>query len=669
MSVALHQHSIYPSDHPSIGPAVEGVFQRATELLSDRPTLAFGVARRQLIIDGVATDPKQPVLRRLAESLHAHHYGAVSLNRGVQTEEIGNALRALSAEPHGDGQMGLSRAGRVPVWPHLTLHPLTFDGLALVGDAEISADGSGGTGDMLGAELWLGLARAALSVDQGSVESVPSEPSEVARAIDNHPSAEAYDQAIVGHLLQIARELRETSGPTGDALRKKTSSLIRSLRSDTLRRLVDMGGDVAQRGEFLLDATHGMAVDAVLQIVKATAETNGQTISDGLLRMLSKLASQAEHGSARARPLADAELREQVTRLTANWQLADPTPERYGHVLQHLAGTERVETSGAGPTQEEHAVGDPLRVVQMSLECGVFGPIVGKALARLVEDGQASTVYELVRSYPLGAGHVVKAIGSSLAQPAPLRMFAAREPVDLGILETLLPFVTVDGYDAILDALTESEERATRRGLLDLLTQAEVDLGDIIAARLEDPRWYVQRNMLVLLRRRGQVPDGLSLTPWTAHADGRVRVEAIRAQLVTPAGRDAAVIAALDDVDPRIATLGLREAMKQCPQGAAPRVAELALEPEADDGLRSLAATALGHIRTPQALSALLRLSDGGRSLLGRRRLSLQTPVLVASIKALAKQWAGDPRAVSILAVAARSSDPQLRLAAEGTAL
>jgi HEAT repeat protein len=209
--------------------------------------------------------------------------------------------------------------------------------------------------------------------------------------------------------------------------------------------------------------------------------------------------------------------------------------------------------------------------------------------------------------------------------------------------------------------------RATRRGLLDLLTQVDLDLSDIIAARLEDPRWYVQRNMLVLLKRRGEVPEGLSLTRWTSHPDGRVRVEAIRAQLLTPAGHNPAVLTALNDADPRIVTLGLREAVNQCPPEALRRVTELALEPDADDGLRSLAVTALGRIQKPQALSALLRLSDGGRSFLGRRRLPAQTPVLVASIKALAQQWSGHPSAVSILAVAARSSDPELRLAAQGT--
>jgi hypothetical protein len=37
------------------------------------------MTRRQLIIDGVATGPKQLDLRRLTEGLHAHHFGALSL--------------------------------------------------------------------------------------------------------------------------------------------------------------------------------------------------------------------------------------------------------------------------------------------------------------------------------------------------------------------------------------------------------------------------------------------------------------------------------------------------------------------------------------------------------------------------------------------------------------
>src|SRR5688572_20278647 len=300
---------MYPSGHPSLGPALASVVRHAERLLLDRATLAFGVARRQLIIEGVTTDPNQPVLRRLAEGLHRHHLGAISVLRGIEASEVGDALRALSAEPEHEGPLGLLRSsGHRTDWPHIKLHPLTFDRLAIVGDAPM-ATGGGSQAATRSAELWVGLARAAISVDGGDAENVSTEPSLVAKAIDAHRGAEAYDQVIVGYLLQIARELKTASEEEAGALRRRTSTLIASLRPETLRRLVEMGGDAGQRGAFVLDATEGMAVDAVVEIVKAAGEASGQTISHGLVRMLSKLATHAELGSEQVRPLADSALR------------------------------------------------------------------------------------------------------------------------------------------------------------------------------------------------------------------------------------------------------------------------------------------------------------------------------------------------------------------------
>ena len=48
-----------PGGPPSLAPAAAGVARRAGDLLQERPTLSLGVARNQLIIEGVATDPKE----------------------------------------------------------------------------------------------------------------------------------------------------------------------------------------------------------------------------------------------------------------------------------------------------------------------------------------------------------------------------------------------------------------------------------------------------------------------------------------------------------------------------------------------------------------------------------------------------------------------------------
>ena len=91
LSIALHRHGMYPQGHPSLLPAEVGVITRLNALVGQRGSLSLGVARRQLIIEGVATDPKHPVLQELAGRLHRHHIGAVRFEAGTDVAEIGRA--------------------------------------------------------------------------------------------------------------------------------------------------------------------------------------------------------------------------------------------------------------------------------------------------------------------------------------------------------------------------------------------------------------------------------------------------------------------------------------------------------------------------------------------------------------------------------------------------
>ena len=75
-SVALHRTLMYPAGHPSQEKSADGVVQRLNILLQDRPSISIGVARSQMVIEGVATDQKHPLLRTLAEKFHQQPAGA-----------------------------------------------------------------------------------------------------------------------------------------------------------------------------------------------------------------------------------------------------------------------------------------------------------------------------------------------------------------------------------------------------------------------------------------------------------------------------------------------------------------------------------------------------------------------------------------------------------------
>ncbi len=665
LSIALHKHAMYPEGHPSLAPAAAGVTRRAEHLFEDRTTLALGVARQQLVIEGVATDPKNPLLSELAGRLHRHHLGAVTFHRGLRVNEVVDVLKTLAVEAERTGQpLGLGAPEQLRAWDHVRLHPVTYERLELLQEDDQAALDDKGARErgLRGAQLWVGLARAALSADAMASEDGPppaTEPSVIAKAIDEHPKSAAYDQVIVGYLLQIADELKHTGGAEAVALRRRTSKLVGALQPGTLRRLIEMGGDNAQRTKFAIDATHGLAVDAVLEIVRAMADASHKTVSDPLVRMLSKLAQHAEQGTAEARPQADEALRDQVRDLLQGWTLEDPNPDAYTQALKKMSAAAPFNAARS----EWQQSAEPLRIVQTALEAGVLGFGAWRAIERLVAERHVGDLVDLLAGSPPSPD--VGPLWTRVTSPDVVRELASTEPPDFATLDRVLPRLPVDGFEPLLDVLGASESRTTRRGLLDRLTHAPRELGPLIAARLaREIPWYVTRNLLLILDGLPALPDGFRAANFIGHEDARVRREALKVSLKVTAEREAALLGGLRDADPRMVRVALTAALEDCPPSALPPIAQLAHDQAVASELRVLAIKVLGRVKNVVALTALLEIVDGGKNWLRRPRLAPRSLELIAALMALAAGWRNDGRAATLLALAAASNDPDIRSAA-----
>ena len=664
LSIALHRHGMYPQGHPSLLPAEVSVISRLNSLVGQRGSLSLGVARRQLIIEGVATDPKHPVLQELAGRLHRHHIGAVRFESGTDVNELSDFLRLLAVEAELSGEpLGLGDPARLEGWPHIKAYPLTYGRLELVGDAaEEGEEGGGQEGGARAARLWLGLARAALAAptDQPVVND---EPAAVAEAINRHERAEAYDQVIVGYMLQIADELKTEGGASAVALRRRISSVIGNLTPDTLERLVQMSGDMAQRRKFVADASRVFAVDAVVDVMAAAANASGQTISHSMLRMLSKLAAHADRGPAAARGQADSELREQVRSLVSGWTLNDPNPDAYTRALHEMSRAAPDAAPSRGRTSNS---AEPDRIVLMALEIGAYGDIVAAAAEQIRRDRGIAVLAELLGRVPEDNAAAV-AIWKQVASVASLEDELARDGLDPAQLRPLVERVGVEAVEPLLRTLAESESRSLRRGLMDLLRALGPAIVQPIGEWLRrDERWYVLRNMLALLAEVSSVPEGLESQRFLSHPDGRVRREAYRLFLQIPSERDRAVCAALIDPDPRNVRQGLGAARERMPGAAVALVVQRLNDDTLPADLRVALIRALEGTRSPLALDALLRQASGGRSLFGGVKVASATPETVAALRVLAKDWGAHPRATDLLGRARKSKDAQVKAAAEG---
>src|SRR5438105_11322236 len=583
LSIAMHKHAIYPPGHPLLEGAVDAVARKLWGLLVDRPALSIGVARRQLVIEGVATDPSHPLLQELAQKLHRHHLGAVKCTRGVERAEIAEVLATLAMDAgRMERPLGMMTDELAGKWNHVRLYALTYDRLELLDDESAKKENQMGAGRA--AQLWVGLARAALAADTTSAtdDSTPLEPSVVARAIDEHQREQAYDQVIVGYMLQIANELKAGGGADGSAaesaaLQNRISRMLGDLRPDTLARLLEMGGDTSQRRRFVLDATQGMTAEAVVDLVKAAATAEKQDVSHSMIRVLAKMAKHAEVGGEAQRTVADRSLREAVGRLVGQWSLDDPNPEQYRAVLDHVSNAAspngKQSPNGERAAAEVSSGGcEPERIAQMALELGTVGAALWRAVDRMSREGQLGRLLDLLDGAPEGGP--VEAVLTRLAAAGTLRRLVTAERVDLAIVERLVRLSGLDAVPILLEAAEETTDARTRERLYDLVAQFGPKAASPTARRLAEAsqgggRTTAQRDLLALLGRlltpETPLPAEVDLRRFLRHAEAHVRREVVKV-LLRSAKRDDAMVAGLADSDGRIVYLAITAALERCPR-------------------------------------------------------------------------------------------------------
>ncbi len=653
LSISLNKHSFYPSGHPQLKGASADLLESLRAILAMRPTLALGVARQQLVIEGVATDCTHPLLADLADRLHRHQIGAVQFDSGVGEADVRSFLAALSEDPdRSDRPLGLSKnpSGGMS---HIKLHPVNFSRLTLLDGGQ---DGNA-SGSAIGADLWIGLARAALDNElPESGDDRALDPVTLASAINGHEREVAYDQVVVGYLLQISDELRCGQTPESAALRQRVSRLISSLRPETLSRLLEMGGNTVQRRRFMLDASQGVAVDAVVELVEAAAVASGQTISHSMARLLHKLAAQASGASEPASP-ADGALREQVRQLVRGWSLPDPNPDEYRKMLDRMAraSPEVAASPDAGLSEAE-------RIVAMSLELDLIEEPTLRALLDLASQGQIQRVVELLDSSPPGSA-TAKRLWAELSSGTQLAALLASEPLDATVLERLVEMCGAACAGPLLDALASAQSRGTRRLILNHLISIGMPAAAAAVDRLPDAPWFVRRNILTLVRRVGAIPPGWSPAEHAQHPDVRVRREAMRLMVEHSAWRERAIVLGFHDADDGVQRIALSAAAASCPRPAVAPMIRRLLDGTMNDEQAPLAIRALAASGTREGFELALN-SALERTFFGRRRLTPVTADLLAAISSLALHWPNEPLVATVLTLAKAHNDPRVRAAA-----
>ena len=666
LAIAMHKHAIYPQGHPLLDQAVDSVHESLTGLLFERPALSLGVARRQLIIEGVATDSSHPVLAELAGKLHRHHLGAVKFLAGLGREELSDMLGVVGLEAQRDAEpLGFQLELLQSRWERVKLFPLSYDRLELLDDDDSAVEEANGLGAMRGghaAQLWVGLARAAIASELATrPDHETIEPEAVAQAIDEHGREQAYDQVIVGYLLQIAHEVRHDGPREHNGLQRRISKLVGSLQPQTLERLLEMGGDAVQRRRFVLDAAQGMTVQAVVELVQAAASAEGHTISHSLVRMLTKLATHASGDLSERSRAADGAFREHVERLVGSWSLSDPNPATYSATLSQLSQANASPSDDMAPAL--HAC-EPARLVGMALEIGTAGARVWNAVETMLDRGAIGDLLDLLDTAPSPANAVATGVWSRIAQREPLRELLAAPRPEHTVIRRLVTRIGAAAAPPVLEALEACPEGSRQERLLTHLVQIGTPAASAVAMQLTHTTPALARELLICLGKIAPPSPPPEVLLCREHPDPAVRREAVRLLLGYAATRESTLLASVRDPDERVAYCGILAAMHGCPADTAAVIRHRIDQGELADGsVRAAGIRAAATQPDEETLAWILRRTLVTGGFMRRTRLAPASSELLASLTALAAHWSADPRAAAAIALARESTSSSIRAA------
>jgi hypothetical protein len=568
LAIAWKNLAAYPPGHPALVASLGLAHQRLQELFTASGTVTFGIASDGLLAGQEKLTSSHA--RDLARALYLREVALLRLEPGLQPAELETLLRGVSAVSTRGDVRPLAEELAAGGVTHVRVESVDFSQVRLTDETKdepaprslwddllrtilaghvLSAEGrrlvdSGEAVNARGIAAVLGevLGPAVASEGPASVE-----PSPAPRASLGPRAAQAATRALQGTPAERVLAANQVA------------ELVRALPPDLRDMLIATAVKILACDETAAEAlaalAGGLTPDTVLQALQRIK--NEVPLSSHALRLMHALSAAAPSPRLRQVQPPDPALLAELSVLFRDDDIDRYNPEEHQSLLEAAA----IEVPVLVTAQEIPELGDRLetvtdealaeRLAQTSVELlvrfagrdgtdtllaridGLFRSVLSSGRLEL-----ATTLAEDLRRIsdasdgrPSVRAQVDETLGrmaTSESVTAMLDAFARGGSASAAVARRLLDALGKAGARGFLLALAEEKDKSRRRRILDLL----VSLGPVIAppARdlLADERWYVVRNMIVLLQRVGDGSALADIRRAADHHDLRVRLEAIK---------------------------------------------------------------------------------------------------------------------------------------------
>ena len=605
----------YPPAHPALKASLAQLHQRLEDLRGPAGDVVFGIAADGLIAGGDKITT--PQAQKFAHALYTRGVAVLRFDPTTTAADLETFLRLLG--------VGAKDSDR-PVFELLTAAGVASINLQAVDYSDVQVT------DTLAAapesrreneeSLWDSIVRALAQGDRigtrgqlQSVKSIDQLSALLSHYIDVSEEQVPFDpDATFG--VQTVR-LPETSallaGRVGKAIEESLS------KSAGLRRQFILG-QITQLLRTLPETLRAAVIRSVLRVV-ATDEATGSLlrdfttpltrdeIIDGLRSLGTAISSHAvgllrslmEIAPATARPQVGGNLTVELSELFSDEDVDRFNPEDHRSLLDNLA----IEI----PTIPKNADANPARLGDRVTS--VADEVVNRQLAHTVLDllerhgGQDDAAMLLTRAercfhnFVAGAqfsdaidvvrrlrmlelsttsAELRKAVGGmlmNLASPEAIQHLVtglqSAQKENAALVQGLIDALGTAAAQNLLVALAEENNRSRRRKLFDFVCTLGPTVVPLATSFLTDSRWYVVRNMIVVLRTVGDRSSLPQIRRAAHHPDLRVRLEAIKTLLALESSVPTSLLdEAINHPDPKlaetamslVASYGIKEAVR-----------------------------------------------------------------------------------------------------------
>ncbi|SKA11758.1 HEAT repeat [Trichlorobacter thiogenes] len=685
LNIARRNWNAYPSGHPLVESSIQKLLVSFQSLCGDGGGVQLGITREGLLLGDEYVEKNNQLCRSVAAAFFERGVGALLVSHPPTREELLALLKLLALKREEIfAQGGIEKLWQEAGITALEVRAIRYDRFSGTEEEQLGNDKDDGqTQGSLWEQFALLLTKGEVGVAGGDTS-----PEQLAASLNAHfarrsgsggglsgttlKAVSTLIQQVVsasagsgGHVGSIGSGSGIGDGDSGvagwseldvvqaSAIKADLAAFIVALDPLLRRQILHGFCETSAGDESTAADLFRYLGSAVLQETYASAEEYAeapQLLQEILRRLLPHMIDTYD------RTTSDDEMHNRMHTLLQEHQHEVYMPDEYMQGLLDVLNSGKFEQLDAGDVAKLLASLNPQAIDSRGSEI---------ILQLVIADPTGEAAQELIKNLSDLCGHflelgdygqVLKILSQAADPrlPQPLRMvmrdaFCRRE-----FLDEILSGLTIWGkpkYDQVtlliqvlgrafieplLDRMAEEENMSLRRFMIDRVQTFGEAARPYLLARLSDQRWYVLRNIIIMLRTLGPTQEAEQLRPFLRHANPKVRIEALKTLLqASDPIAQRQMLRDLESTDRETQLIAISLADHNSPPDMARKLMALvasggytAVECE----LKAAAVQALGEIGRPEILPELVKVL-ASRSLLAFKALNRLKVDIIRSLE------------------------------------